>query len=41
MKVSFGITFGSGPLFLHPSDSAKFMDLVRMAEHLGVSLDGS
>jgi 5,10-methylenetetrahydromethanopterin reductase len=41
MKVSFGITFGSGPLFLHPSDAAKFMDLVRMAEGYGVEALGT
>ena len=41
MKVSFGITFGSGPLFLHSSDSAKFMDLVRMAEGYGVEALGT
>ncbi|MGH7333593.1 MAG: LLM class flavin-dependent oxidoreductase [Candidatus Rokuibacteriota bacterium] len=41
MKVSFGITFGSGPLFLHGPDAAKFMDLVRMAEGYGVEALGT
>jgi len=41
MKVSFGITFGSGPLFLHGSDAATFMDLVRMAEGYGVDALGT
>jgi 5,10-methylenetetrahydromethanopterin reductase len=41
MKVSFGITFGSGPLFLHGPDAAKFIDLVRMAEGYGVEALGT
>jgi 5,10-methylenetetrahydromethanopterin reductase len=41
MKVSFGITFGSTPLFLHGPDAAKFMDLVRMAEDYGVEALGT
>ncbi len=41
MKVSFGITFGSGPLFLHGSDATKLMDLVRMAEGYGVEALGT
>src|SRR5262245_49355510 len=41
MRVSFGITFGSGPLFLHGPDAAKFMDLVRMAEGYGVTALGT
>ncbi len=41
MKVAFGITFGSGPLFLHGPDAAKFMDLVRMAEGYGVEALGT
>jgi 5,10-methylenetetrahydromethanopterin reductase len=41
MKVSFGITFGSAPLFLHGPDAAKFMDLVRMAEGYGVQALGT
>jgi 5,10-methylenetetrahydromethanopterin reductase len=41
MKVSFGITFGASPLFLHGPDAAKFMDLVRMAEGYGVEALGT
>jgi 5,10-methylenetetrahydromethanopterin reductase len=41
MKVSFGISFGSVPLFLQGPDAAKFMDLVRMAEGYGVEALGT
>jgi 5,10-methylenetetrahydromethanopterin reductase len=41
MKVSFGITFGSAPLFLDGAGAATFMDLVRMAEGYGVEALGT
>jgi hypothetical protein len=41
MKVSFGIGFGSSPLFLHGLDAARFMDLVRMATDYGAAAIGT
>lgn len=41
MRVSFGITFGSSPLFLSGPNAAKFMDLVRLAEGYGVEALGT
>ena len=40
-KVTFGISFGSGPVLLRGPDVPKFMDLVRMAEDYGAAAIGT